>query len=165
MANQLPKIKHVVQLMMENRSFDQMLGFLYADQKNVSPRGQPYEGLTGKESNPDGAGREVQVYKISKKSPHPYLMPGADPGEGFYNTNQQLFSLHDVPKGTVATNKGFVMSALGWLTVSLLGFPQLGALVGGVLAVLAFLPVSMWALYAALNKSHRSYAVVLVRPL
>ena len=60
---------------------------------------------------------------------------------------------------------GFVMSALGWLTVSLLGFPQLGALVGGVLAVLAFLPVSMWALYAALNKSHRSYAVVLVRPL
>ncbi len=110
MANQLPKIKHIVQLMMENRSFDQMLGFLYAEQKNVSPRGQPYEGLTGKESNPDGAGREVQVYKIGRKSPHPYLMPGADPGEGFYNTNQQLFSMHDVPKGTVATNKGFVIN-------------------------------------------------------
>ena len=27
MANQLPAIKHVVQLMLENRSFDQMLGF------------------------------------------------------------------------------------------------------------------------------------------
>jgi phospholipase C len=29
MANQLHAIKHIVQLMLENRSFDQMLGFLY----------------------------------------------------------------------------------------------------------------------------------------
>jgi phospholipase C len=35
------QIEHVVLLMLENRSFDQMLGFLYADQKNVSPLGQP----------------------------------------------------------------------------------------------------------------------------
>ena len=27
MANQLTAIKHIVQLMLENRSFDQMLGF------------------------------------------------------------------------------------------------------------------------------------------
>src|SRR6266481_182346 len=53
MANQLSAIKHVVQLMLENRSFDQMLGFLYARNNNKSPTNQPYEGLTGDESNPD----------------------------------------------------------------------------------------------------------------
>src|SRR5437588_760551 len=49
-VNQLSKIQHVVVLMLENRSFDHMLGFLYADQGNKSPAGQPFEGLTGKES-------------------------------------------------------------------------------------------------------------------
>ncbi len=47
MANQLGAIKHIVQLMLENRSFDQMLGFLYDN--NKSSTGQPFEGLTGNE--------------------------------------------------------------------------------------------------------------------
>ena len=55
MANQLAAIKHVVQLMLENRSFDQMLGFLYAGSGNRSPTNQPFEGLTGNETNPDDA--------------------------------------------------------------------------------------------------------------
>jgi len=108
MANQLSAVKHIVQLMLENRSFDQMLGFLYAD--NKSPTGAPYEGLTGSESNPDDAGRTVTVYKIDKTSPHPYLMPGADPGEGFHNTNLQLFSTDDPMKGAIPTNQGFVIN-------------------------------------------------------
>ena len=33
--------------MLENRSFDHMLGFLYTGNGNVSPSGQPYEGLNG----------------------------------------------------------------------------------------------------------------------
>jgi phospholipase C len=110
MANQLKQIKHVVQVMFENRSFDQMLGFLYADTKNVSPAGHPYEGLTGSESNPDDTGREIQVFKIEANSAHPYLMPGADPGEGFQNTNLQLYSEYDVAPGAVPTNQGFVIN-------------------------------------------------------
>ena len=110
MANQLPAIKHIVQLMLENRSFDQMLGFLYADRGNVSPRNQPFEGLTGNESNPDDTGKDVQVFKIDHDAPHPYLMPGADPGEGFLNTNYQLFSTDDPEHGQAATNKGFVVN-------------------------------------------------------
>jgi phospholipase C len=111
MPNQLGKISHIVQIMLENRSFDQMLGFLYAESGNKSPAtDQPFEGLTGKESNPDGAGHEVPVYKVTLGSPHPYLMPGADPGEGFYNTNEQLFSNHDPAPDEVATNKGFVIN-------------------------------------------------------
>lgn len=108
MPNQLPAIKHIVQLMMENRSFDQMLGFLY--EGNKSPSNQPFEGLTGNESNPDDAGREVKVFKIDHNAPHPYLMPGADPGEGFQNTNYQLYSTDDPAPGAVPTNQGFVIN-------------------------------------------------------
>ena len=96
--------------MLENRSFDQMLGFLYTDAGNKSPTGQDFDGLTGDESNPDDTGKEVKVFKIDKTAEHPYLMPGADPGEGFHNTNYQLF-LTDAPApGTPATNKGFVIN-------------------------------------------------------
>jgi phospholipase C len=110
MANQLGAIKHVVQLMLENRSFDQMLGFLYHDSGNKSPSGQPFDGLTGNESNPDDNGRVFNVFKIDASASHPYLMPGADPGEGFYNTNYQLFSTDDPEPNAVPTNKGFVIN-------------------------------------------------------
>lgn len=110
MANKLSSIKHIVQLMLENRSFDQMLGFLYADAGNKSPLGHPYDGLTGNESNPDDAGRTIKVYKIDHNAPHPYLMPGADPGEGFHNTNLQLFSTDSPAAGAVPTNQGFVIN-------------------------------------------------------
>jgi phospholipase C len=108
MANQLPAIKYIVQLMLENRSFDQMLGFLYENSGNRSPTGQPFEGLTGNESNPDDTGRPVKVFKINAAAKHPYLMPGADPGEGFQNTNIQLFSTDNPAPGAVPTNQGFV---------------------------------------------------------
>jgi len=108
MANQLGNIKHVVQLMLENRSFDQMLGFLYEDTHNVSPSGHDYDGLTGHESNPDGTGRDIKVFKIESTADHAYLMPGADPGEGFYNTNQQLFCTQHPDVNAVPTNKGFI---------------------------------------------------------
>jgi phospholipase C len=110
MANQLGSIKHIVQLMLENRSFDQMLGFLYTANGNRSPTNQPYEGLIGNESNPDDTGREIQVFKIDATAQHPYLMPGADPGEGFFNTNFQLFSTDDPAPGAVPTNQGFVIN-------------------------------------------------------
>jgi phospholipase C len=110
MANQLGAVKHIVQVMFENRSFDQMLGFLYAENNNRSPAGQVFDGLTGNEVNPDRAGRDVRVFKIDGTHPHPYFMPGADPGEGFYNTNIQLFSSENPAARAVPTNKGFVVN-------------------------------------------------------
>jgi phospholipase C len=110
MANQLGNIKHIVQLMLENRSFDQMLGFLYTDKNNVAPSGQEYDGLTGNEANPDGTGRMVKVYKIEATSDHPYLMPGADPGEGFYNTNLQLFGTQHPAPTDKPNNQGFIIN-------------------------------------------------------
>jgi hypothetical protein len=50
--SQLGGISHIVVLMLETRSFDHRLGYLYSDGGNKSPAGQPIEGLTGPESNP-----------------------------------------------------------------------------------------------------------------
>jgi len=108
MANQLGKIQHIVQVMLENRSFDQMLGFLYSQEK--PPRNQPFDGLTGNESNLDDAGHTVKIFQIKPTDLHPYLMPGSDPGEGFQNTNYQLFSTDDPAPGAKAINQGFVVN-------------------------------------------------------
>src|SRR3984957_63187 len=85
--SQLSSINHIVVLMLENRSFDHMLGFLYSDSGNQSPAGQPFEGLTGSESNPDSSGKAVPVFKIKATDSNAYFMPGADPGEGYSATN------------------------------------------------------------------------------
>lgn len=71
MQNQLGKIQHVVHLMLENRSFDQMLGYLYPATER--PRqGHAFSGLTGEESNPDESGRPVAVGKLNTASAHLY---------------------------------------------------------------------------------------------
>ncbi len=104
----LMQINHIVVLMLENRSFDHMLGFLYADQANKSPLGQPYEGLTGNEYNVDSKGNRVKVFQIPANDPHLYYYPKSDPGEGFANTNAQLFGATTPPAGAQATNGGFI---------------------------------------------------------
>ena len=100
-GNQLQSINHIVQLMLENRSFDHMLGFLY-------PKSDNFEGLTGSESNTDASGNAVTVYQIDHTAQGAYFMPGADPGEGYSNTNEQLFDSGKPPSPPTATNAGFV---------------------------------------------------------
>lgn len=108
MTNQLNAIEHLVVLALENRSFDQMLGFLYEDRGNKSPTGQQFEGLTGEESNPDASGKPVRVFKITADMKNAYFMPGCDPGEDYTAVNQQLFGTVAPPSPPVATNQGFL---------------------------------------------------------
>jgi phospholipase C len=110
MPNQLGQIDHIVHLMLENRSFDQMLGFLYTNAKNKSLAGQDYDGLTGSESNLDSSKNEVPVFRIMPNHVSPYLMPGCDPREGFLATNLQLFEIDTPAPGAKPTNGGFVTS-------------------------------------------------------
>ncbi|MFF6946942.1 alkaline phosphatase family protein, partial [Streptomyces lavendulae] len=106
----LDRIDHFVVLMLENRSFDHMLGFLYTDQGNRSSAGHPYEGLTGAESNPDRSGTETAVFRIDSTRPGAYYMPGANPGEGYRQTNRQLFGTANPPTpAPAATNRGFLI--------------------------------------------------------
>ena len=118
----LAAVDHVVVLMLENRSFDHMLGFLYTSEGNVSPSGMPYEGLTGTESNPDASGNPVTVFQITPSTPNAYFMPGADPGEGYKATNDQLWSSDTAPaSGQVPACQGFVKDfayTISWETTA-----------------------------------------------
>jgi phospholipase C len=111
---QLASIQHVVQLMLENRSFDHMLGFLYPDK--TGPGGQPFEGLTGTESNADASGNAVPVYPIDTTKTGAYFMPGADPGEGYANTNAQLFGSGKAPAPPAAAMSGFMTNFAAAIT-------------------------------------------------
>ncbi len=155
-TNQLGAIDHVVILMLENRSFDHMLGFLYADRENQSLSGQPFEGLTGAESNPGSAGETVPVSRITAAMPHPYLMPGADPGEGFLATNSQLYGTETIAASQPATNNGFVNDfayTLGWESKAPTWNVMPGTVPGDIMAIYtpAMLPV--------LSALARGYAV------
>ena len=114
----LQQINHIVVVMLENRSLDHLLGFLYKSSGNLSALGQPFEGLKGNETNPDGSGGSVQVFPINPTSPHPYFMPGANAGEGYLNTNSQLFGTTQAPNPIApASNNGFVTNfayTLSW---------------------------------------------------
>ena len=120
----LEKIKHIVVLMLENRSFDNLLGWLYDGE--TPPRGQEFNGLHAGIWNPldnidaDGVPFIEQVYiqkngavksKYSKEpAPPDFTLPAPDPGEGFKDTNHQLFQFYDVAQEypPTPTNMGFV---------------------------------------------------------
>jgi phospholipase C len=108
-GNQLGSVNHIVVLMLENRSFDHMLGLLYRDSGNISPAtNQPFDGLTGTESNAGTGGNAVPVAPLTGATPGVYYMPGADPGEGYVATNLQLFGVTSPSVAIPPANSGFV---------------------------------------------------------
>ena len=105
----LAAVEHVVVLMLENRSLDHMLGYLYAESGNVSPAGDAFAGLTGGEACPGSDGTPVAVYRLTPATTDLYFYPGADPGEGYPATNNQCYGTPDAPaSGAVAPMTGFV---------------------------------------------------------
>jgi phospholipase C len=99
----LESIDHVILLMLENRSFDHLLGYLY-------PRSGDFDGLDGTQSNRDPAGTDVSVYPITSENENAYYYPLANPAEGFAATNEQLFYSATAPADGKAANDGFVTS-------------------------------------------------------
>jgi phospholipase C len=99
----LDTFEHVVVLMLENRSFDNLLGYLYS-QKHPVPPGKKFEGVDGKNiSNPippawqfkDKHGKlvtEVPVAPISGVNLRSFSPPYPDPGEDYPHVNTQLFN-------------------------------------------------------------------------
>src|SRR4051794_17826368 len=94
----LSKLKHIDVLMMENRSFDHMLGGL----KKLDPR---INGLTGKESNPDTTNEPAPVK--AKAQFQSQLDP--DPDHHFPAVHKQLYFGTQGPPGSPSMN-GFVQS-------------------------------------------------------
>jgi phospholipase C len=96
----IQNLKHVVVLMMENRSFDHMLGALKATHPNI-------DGLTGTEANPDTTGATVTVQPLAEYQSQ--LDP--DPNHHFAAVNLQIFnSTQHGPPIATANMQGFVTS-------------------------------------------------------
>jgi len=100
----LEEIEHVIVLMLENRSFDCMLGKLY-------PAGPGFAGLTGTETNPyqrsDGI-VSLPVWQSPAMDPFAAIIPDPDPGEEFVDMNEQLFGPGLLRSSTQPTMTGFV---------------------------------------------------------
>lgn len=95
----IQSLRHVVVLMMENRSFDHMLGALKATHPNI-------DGLTGNESNPDTSGAQVRVQPLAEYQSQ--LDP--DPNHHFAAVNLQIFNSTQHGPPLPATMQGFIGS-------------------------------------------------------
>jgi phospholipase C len=98
MAPGLDNLKHIVVLMMENRSFDHMLGALKAQDPRI-------DGVTGTESNPDTTGAAVKVLPLAEFQSQ--LDP--DPDHHFPAVDLQIFN-GDNSNPRTPNMQGFVKS-------------------------------------------------------
>jgi phospholipase C len=124
-------VRHIFLLMMENRSFDHMLGFSDISGTDATTRQETHiEGLTGNESNPTADGKPVKVTTAAPDS------LSTDPGHSFKDTLEQLCGGPGVdfeyrPGGPYPeiTNQGFVMN-----------YDRHGGVVENVMRCFAFAP-------------------------
>jgi phospholipase C len=98
MPTGLDRLKHLVVLMMENRSFDHMLGSLKAVDSRI-------DGVTGQLSNPDTTGALVKPQPLADFQGQ--LDP--DPDHHFPAVDLQIFD-GDTSPSRVANMQGFVKS-------------------------------------------------------
>lgn len=105
----LDQIDHFIVLMLENRSFDNLLGALY-------PASPAFNGLTGKESNPyhnrfsptsDSPPLNIPVWCDAPGDKRTMTIPTPDPAELYVDMVQQIFADHP-PGPEVPNMQGFV---------------------------------------------------------
>jgi phospholipase C len=107
----LQSIEHFVVLMLENRSFDNLLGGLY-------PKSKDFDGLDGSESNTDRSGNVWPLIETPGGDVAGLSVPNPDPGELWQDINVQIFGSGQLHGGApypprddaVADMTGFVDS-------------------------------------------------------
>ena len=93
----MAEIKHLVVLMLENRSFDHMLGWLQSPTYQI-------DGVDGTQFNRDTTGERIVVNKDADYSGD-YT---GDVNHDFLSVNQQIFGTENPPAGAPATMSGFI---------------------------------------------------------
>ena len=105
----IPGIEHIVVLMLENRSFDNVLGGLYP----AGTAAGTFRGLTGDETNPLNPtvpnSPVVPVFQGPAEDAT-YVMPYPDPGELYTDMVEQLFANQDPLPVGVPPMSGFAWS-------------------------------------------------------
>ncbi|MFV3128387.1 alkaline phosphatase family protein [Niveispirillum sp. KHB5.9] len=133
----MPQIKHVIYYMLENRSFDNILGWLYEDgaepEHVIGRQQQPrFHGLWG--------GNHSNCFDSAPDDPQPVRrgvsqdgVPMFDPHEPFEHVNVQLFGsgiATPVPPDTPLTMQGFLQDFSTALTGTLAPVADMGGLLG-----------------------------------
>ncbi|MDD5033371.1 MAG: alkaline phosphatase family protein, partial [Methylococcaceae bacterium] len=99
----LDKIEHFIVLMLENRSFDNLLGGLYPDDP-------AFNGLTGTETNPydppGGPSETIPVWSDAPPDQQTLTIPTPDPAELYVDMAQQIFG-NETPGPQVPNMQGF----------------------------------------------------------
>lgn len=115
----LRRVQHIVVLMLENRSFDHLCGFLYSGQqqpRHFLPANNPapFNGMRKEFSNPSNPD-----YFAGNASPNPVrvqigaddrCVPHENPQERFEHVNLQLFGTSRPSSGQQPTMNGFLVS-------------------------------------------------------
>jgi phospholipase C len=117
MSKILEEVEHIIVVMLENRSFDNMCGWLYQTDspKQFLPSGntRPYEGLNSALFNPVDAayfqGESKEIFPIFPKA-NATNMPNPDPKEDYNNVNYQLFGPEAPSQNPTWGNLGFVIN-------------------------------------------------------
>lgn len=85
-----PGFDHLVVVMGENRSFDNLLGYLYTP--DAPPPGGSFEGLAfGDYANSASDGTKIPAHVYTGSTDHVIGRPEPDPGEDYPHVNIQLF--------------------------------------------------------------------------
>src|SRR2546427_8044066 len=99
----MDEIRHVVVLMLENQSFDRLLGYL-----DLADPAQKVDGLAGVQSNPLSPPHDMTPVPVQRTSSPSVYVTDPGPGHDFEDVNEQLFS-DRAPQDTGApSNSGFV---------------------------------------------------------
>jgi phospholipase C len=117
-AGNLGKVDHIVVLMMENRSFDHMLGY-----RKLTGASNDVDGLTGTETNRDAGGNPHKVTRLTTTS---FI---TDPGHGWTDVagalpgttappNHAPFQLDGDSGLNLKSNAGFVKNFAHQITLS-----------------------------------------------
>ena len=89
-----PGFDHLVVVMGENRSFDNLLGYLYS--KETLPKGEKFGGLAfGTHSNTAADGTVVDAHVYTGDTDRIMSLPDPDPGEEYPHVNTQIFGTVD----------------------------------------------------------------------
>src|SRR5215213_6492733 len=125
MPRPMQQIEHVIHLMLENRSLDNVLGWLYEKDSPLyfypSTNRNPYAGLYPELTNPfhfDGVTKDYPVTPVDNPAGVKYAVPDADSDETFEGTRNQLFGDtkpfdHEPDPTIIPRMKGFLQDYYG----------------------------------------------------
>jgi len=99
------EVEHVVVLMLENQSFDRLLGFVRLDDP-----AQHLDGVTGDEAVPAGPADPTRRVRVRRATTPAAYVTDPTPGHQLEDITMQVFGAERVPEPPTPTMNGFVWS-------------------------------------------------------